>query len=331
MSISKVSLIVPTGLGFGICSTIATVQLGAHFDKYRNAAFGIVATGAGLGLMLFAPMLNVMLDMFTWRETILIVSGILMNLYVCAAIMYLVDGLNKRHAMQHLSDVESIDNKCTEEAFAITVLEKQPLNGPVIQDANTGVSGKLPTEELNSHTKSSQLKPKYTDAKSAPESRMSGMPFIVYLFSLFLINTGMSATYLHFPVYISSTATFQRASLLLSIMGFGNICGRLGFGFFTNKFKSLLIPTFVFSCILTGVAMVLVPYIGRVLIGQCLFSIVFSSFGNCFIPLLGSMCIRLVGLENLYMAYGIAGFASGIGQLIGPVFAGKCRLYMLNT
>ena len=306
------------------------MTLGAYFDRHSNAAFGIVTTGAGLGLMVFSPLLNELLEHYTWRETLLIVSAILLNLYVCAALMFLARSL----AMRSAAEVVVSNGHYTEVGYVAAATEEKRGLGDMDDHGEKYVETKTMTkcvqnkdantQALVSSTKNSLNTSSETELnKHLIGSKLRRyIPFVAYLFSLLLINTGMSATYLHFPAYISMRDTFKRASMLLSVMGLGNICGRLGFGFFTNKFKPLLIPTFIFSCILTGVTMVLLPYLSRVLIGQCMFSFIFASFGNCFIPLLGPMCIRLMGVENLYTAFGVAGFVSGIGQLIGPVFAG---------
>ena len=59
--------------------------------------------------------------------------------------------------------------------------------------------------------------------------------FLALLFNYFAIGVGSSCIYIHFPAYsIQLGTSAQGASLLVSVMGFGNIVGRLGMGVVTN-------------------------------------------------------------------------------------------------
>jgi MFS family permease len=75
------------GIGVGLgaaCAYVPTLAiLGRWFDKQRNAALGIAATGTGCGMLLLPPLAAVLIDRFGWRSTCVILgagSAVLLSL-----------------------------------------------------------------------------------------------------------------------------------------------------------------------------------------------------------------------------------------------------------
>ncbi|CAH2106051.1 unnamed protein product [Euphydryas editha] len=75
------------GLGLGLVYVTAVVSIAYWFDKKRNLAVGLGACGTGVGTFVYAPMTQYFIDEYGWRGTILLLSGTLLNLCVCGAIM----------------------------------------------------------------------------------------------------------------------------------------------------------------------------------------------------------------------------------------------------
>ena len=74
-------------MGFGLTYTPAILILGSYFKRYRNLAFGIVSTGVGVGTFVSAPLVQYLIDEYTWRGAMLILSAILANNFVVGALM----------------------------------------------------------------------------------------------------------------------------------------------------------------------------------------------------------------------------------------------------
>lgn len=75
------------GLGLGFAYVTAVVSIAFWFEKKRNLAIGIGASGTGLGTFLYAPFTQWLIENYGWRSTTLILAGTMLNLCVCGALM----------------------------------------------------------------------------------------------------------------------------------------------------------------------------------------------------------------------------------------------------
>ncbi|XP_064606374.1 monocarboxylate transporter 13-like [Liolophura sinensis] len=69
-----------TGTGACLVCLSSFVALGQHFDKGRGAASSLAVVGSGLGGLLFPVVLRPIIDWFTWRGSMIIMSGLMLNL-----------------------------------------------------------------------------------------------------------------------------------------------------------------------------------------------------------------------------------------------------------
>ncbi|KAK7499314.1 hypothetical protein BaRGS_00009574 [Batillaria attramentaria] len=80
-------LIVMYGIvgGTGLCMTFmpSIIVVGLYFSKKRAIATGIATSGSGVGTFAYAYICDMLLDYFTWRQTILILTGLLLNCLAC--------------------------------------------------------------------------------------------------------------------------------------------------------------------------------------------------------------------------------------------------------
>lgn len=75
------------GLGLGLVYVTAVVSIAYWFDKKRALATGLGACGTGVGTFIYAPLTQYFIEEYGWRGTILLLSGTLLNLCVCGAVM----------------------------------------------------------------------------------------------------------------------------------------------------------------------------------------------------------------------------------------------------
>ena len=68
---------VPFGIGFSFVYIAAPVTVTQHFTRRRSVALGIVTAGQGLGTMILGPTLQALVNAFDWRNTFLIMAGVL--------------------------------------------------------------------------------------------------------------------------------------------------------------------------------------------------------------------------------------------------------------
>lgn len=75
------------GLGMGLLYVTAVVCIAYWFDKRRNLAVGLGSCGVGFGTFFYAPFSQYLLREFGWRGTLLLLSGTVLNVCVCGAVM----------------------------------------------------------------------------------------------------------------------------------------------------------------------------------------------------------------------------------------------------
>ncbi|CAH8572331.1 unnamed protein product [Schistosoma turkestanicum] len=87
-----------SGLGASLCITSALVVVSVYFDDRRATATGLSIAGTGVGALVFAPMVDMLLNIYTWRGAMIILSGFFLNMIVCGALMRPVEtDVEKRH------------------------------------------------------------------------------------------------------------------------------------------------------------------------------------------------------------------------------------------
>ncbi|ESP02002.1 hypothetical protein LOTGIDRAFT_212648 [Lottia gigantea] len=85
------------GFGFGMMYLPAIVSVGFYFDRRRAMATGIAVCGSGVGTFVFAPLSKYLLDIYDWKNALLILAGIVLNGIVCGALMRpLKPGVDKK-------------------------------------------------------------------------------------------------------------------------------------------------------------------------------------------------------------------------------------------
>ena len=79
-------MIVLTGFGLGLAYLPAIVAVSFYFEKRRSLATGIAVCGSGVGTFLFAPLTSLLLHEYSWKGTVVIETGILLNCILCGMV-----------------------------------------------------------------------------------------------------------------------------------------------------------------------------------------------------------------------------------------------------
>ena len=75
------------GIGFGMIYLPAVVAVGYYFETKRSLATGIAVCGSGVGTFAFAPLATYLLETFDWKNSLLILAGLILNCAVFGAMM----------------------------------------------------------------------------------------------------------------------------------------------------------------------------------------------------------------------------------------------------
>lgn len=108
------------GIGSAMAYSPSIVTVGQYFEKHRALANGISVSGSGLGNFAIPPLMRVLLDNYGLRGTMLILSGLMLNVCVCGALLRPLDFYTKIHlrrlerqraAQQDSSESEASDDQ----------------------------------------------------------------------------------------------------------------------------------------------------------------------------------------------------------------------------
>jgi MFS family permease len=80
------SLGIVAGFGFGLIYLPSVVAINVYFDRRRSLATGLAVCGSGVGTIVFALLVGLLLDEYGWRGTLLIEAGIVLNCCACGLI-----------------------------------------------------------------------------------------------------------------------------------------------------------------------------------------------------------------------------------------------------
>ncbi|KAL3847026.1 hypothetical protein ACJMK2_017962 [Sinanodonta woodiana] len=89
------SLGILPGLGYGMIYLPSIVILNQYFEKRRAFAVGVAVSGAGIGTFAFSPLIKTLIGMYSWRGTMLVLSGVTLNCFVCGALFQPLPELTK--------------------------------------------------------------------------------------------------------------------------------------------------------------------------------------------------------------------------------------------
>ncbi|XP_071105130.1 monocarboxylate transporter 12-B-like [Haliotis cracherodii] len=70
------------GLGFCFVYVPSHVMSGLYYDKHTSLATGVATAGSGLGMTVFPTIVGYLIDVYTWRGSLIILAGLMLNLFV---------------------------------------------------------------------------------------------------------------------------------------------------------------------------------------------------------------------------------------------------------
>lgn len=62
-------------------------MVGCYFRKRKALAYGIAMSGSGIGTFVLAPVVQLLIELYSWRGALLVLSAFVGNLCVCGALL----------------------------------------------------------------------------------------------------------------------------------------------------------------------------------------------------------------------------------------------------
>lgn len=193
------------GLGFALCYSPAIAMVGKYFSRRKALAYGIAMSGSGIGTFVLAPVVQLLIEQFSWRGALLILGGFVLNLCVCGALM---------RPITLKEDRPSPEQNCVCRTQKEDCKRASPYSPLAKEWAQTCLCCSLQQEY------SFLLMP----------------DFVVLAVSVLFMAYGCSPLFVYLvPYALSVGVSHQQAAFLMSILGVIDIVGNITFGWLTDR------------------------------------------------------------------------------------------------
>ncbi|XP_056627120.1 monocarboxylate transporter 12-B [Triplophysa dalaica] len=292
------SLGVLTGLGFALCYTPAIAMVGVYFCERKALAYGIAMSGSGIGTFVLAPLVQLLIEQYSWRGALLILGGFVSNLCVCGALLR-----------------------------PIVLKEEEACPLPV--DSESGYNVKLFARN-GVHTKKTtcvklQVNGKQSCLQSMQEYSFLLMPdFLVLAGSFLLLASGCSLPFVYLvPYALDVGLSHQHAAFLMSILGVIDIIGNITFGWFTDRrcMKKYRNICYLFAVGMEGLCCLFIPLLQTFAL-LVPFSVLYGYFDGAYVALIPVVTSDIVGTSYLSSALGVVYFLHAVPYLVSPPIGG---------
>ncbi|NWU43745.1 MOT12 protein, partial [Hylia prasina] len=291
------SLGVLTGLGFALCYSPAIAMVGKYFNKRKALAYGIAMSGSGIGTFILAPVVQLLIEQFSWRGALLILGGFVLNLCVCGALMRPI----------------SLKEDCK---TAPEFLEQNYVPETEKQDLKRMCTCS-PLIKLWPHECLCCCSWKEYDFLLMPG-------FMVLAVSILFMAYGCSPLFVYLvPYALSVGVSHHQAAFLMSILGVIDIIGNITFGWLTDRrcLKKHRYFCYLFAVGMDGLCCLFLPVLQSFPL-LVPFSFTFGYFDGAYVTLIPVMTADVVGTSLLSSALGVVYFLHAIPYLVSPPVAG---------
>lgn len=312
------SMGVLTGVGFALCYTPAIAMVGCYFRRRKALAYGIAMSGSGIGTFVLAPAVQLLIEMYSWRGALLVLSAFVANLCVCGALLRPI----------------TVQEEEEEEEKGSTEVEK-PGN---ISTYDAELALKPPKEAEPCLLSSEKLLPPGSPAPqpqrrrcfsffflSSKEYRFLLLPdFLCLAVSFLFLASGCSLPFVYLvPYALSRGVSHQQAAFLMSILGVIDIVGNITFGWLTDRrcLKPYRLVCYIFSVAMEGLCCLFTPLLQSFAL-LVPFAVLYGYFDGAYVALIPVVTSDLVGAPYLSSALGVVYFLHAIPYLVSPPIGG---------
>ena len=312
---------VAVSVGLALTYVPAILSVTYYFETRRGLAVGLAVTGSGLGAFAFAPFMQHLLKIYSWRGTMLVLGGLTFHI-VAAGLLFFP--LRKR--MQPPddavnNDIELLDS-CSirqDNVMKIELEEKEHLNNSSNNSAgDRSHCGRVCSEV---HT---------IRASMCDTALYRNGLFILYCVSGLLCYMWAGTPY----VYLYDKARLlgfsdTDAAWLLSAIGISRTVGQVLLGSLADLKQVNTVLLYAVSIFLCGLATALLPHctIYPLLLT---YATVFGFFISVTYALQILCIVELCGMDKATNAFGIYQLIQGLATLLGTPIPGECSAYMYS-
>ncbi|XP_026206495.1 monocarboxylate transporter 12-B [Anabas testudineus] len=306
-----------TGLGFALCYTPAIAMVGCYFRQRKALAYGIAMSGSGIGTFVLAPAVQELIEQYSWRGALLVLSAVVGNLCVCGALLRPITPQEK--------EVES--SSTLDEKHGFTSSQEADLAIKPFKESEDRLlsSEKLPSLQPGTITPDLRRRRCLSYFLSSKEYRFLLLPdFLGLAVSFLFLASGCSLPFVYLvPYALSASVSHQNAAFLMSILGIIDIVGNITFGWLTDRrcLKPYRLVCYIFSVGMEGLCCLFAPLL-RSFPLLVPFAVLYGYFDGAYVALIPVVTSDVVGASYLSSALGVVYFLHAIPYLISPPIGG---------
>ncbi|KAJ8264377.1 hypothetical protein GJAV_G00148450 [Gymnothorax javanicus] len=279
-----------TGVGFALCYTPAIAMVGTYFCEKKALAYGNAMSGSGIEPCP-GPVVQLLIDHYSWRGALLILGGLVSNLCVCGALL------------RPLMDK-------SEEKSGLTAGDRD-------KAAAEGSAPLGPLVDSKDHS--------CFCFRSLQEYSFLLMPdFIVLAASFLFLANGCSLPFVYLvPYALNVGVQHQQAAFLMSILGVIAIVGNITFGWLTDQrcLKKYRNVCYMVAVGMEGLCCLFIPLLQSFPL-LVPFSVLYGYFDGAYVALIPVVTSDVVGTTYLSSALGVVFFLHALPYLFSPPIGG---------
>ncbi|XP_069015970.1 monocarboxylate transporter 12-B [Embiotoca jacksoni] len=305
------SLGVLTGVGFALCYTPSIALVGCYFRRRKALAYGVAMSGSGIGTFVLAPVVQLLIERYSWRGALLVLSAFVANLCVCGALLRPI-------TLQEGEEPRDVSSQDTELALK---LSKESTNSCL----SSATLLPLPLRPGNPVPGLNRRRCFSSCFLSGEEYRFLLLPDFLGLAASFLfLASGCSLPFVYLvPFALSAGVGQQHAAFLMSILGVVDILGNITFGWLTDRrgLKPHRLACYVVAVAMEGLCCLFVPLL-RSFALLVPFAVLYGYFDGAYVALIPVVTSDVVGTPYLSSALGVVYFLHAIPYLLSPPVGG---------
>ncbi|XP_040922524.1 monocarboxylate transporter 12-B isoform X3 [Toxotes jaculatrix] len=314
-----VTMGVLTGLGFALCYTPAIAMVGCYFQQRKALAYGIAMSGSGIGTFVLAPAVQLLIELYSWRGAMLVLSAFVANLCVCGALLRPIPlREDEEEAEGESTGEERCGNVSSQDAELAVKLSKE-------SEDRLLSSGLLASSPSNPAPQVKKRRCFGSCFLSSKEYRFLLLPdFLGLAVSFLFLASGCSLPFVYLvPYALSSGVSHQHAAFLMSILGVIDIMGNVTFGWLTDRrcLKPYRLACYIFSVGMEGLCCLFVPLLCSFPL-LVPFAVLYGYFDGAYVALIPVVTSDVVGASCLSSALGVVYFLHAIPYLVSPPIGG---------
>ncbi|XP_078718099.1 monocarboxylate transporter 7-like isoform X3 [Lampetra fluviatilis] len=344
-----ISIGLVSGLGFCLSFVPTVTALSLYFERRRALVMAVASTGECFAMFAFAPGFHLLKESMGWRNAILVIGAMQLNITVCGALLRPLPERSQPERRREATDDGGVDGTdlSADDGEKSSLEARYKLeNEQTVRSVDSGdsgdsginVGGAVPP---TARGKSDDGRPESRQSRSGLElakppggtgeraklldfALLREPQFVCYaLFGLFATLGFFAPQMFLVPLCVSLGLAEQQAAYLLSTMAVAEVGGRVTAG---ALFGRRPLPALHLElCCVCGLALVLLGFplvsdFWGLAACSALFGLAFGMVASTHIPLLAEDDV--VGVARMSSGVGIYFFTQSFAGLTGPPIAG---------